>query len=74
MLLLFRISLLKRSIYRRVNTSKILHGATIPVTLTKSQVKTISVHFIKKMLLSSHFIYCLSTKKTEPKEKSCLPN
>ena len=49
-LLIFRISLLKRSIYRRVNISKIVHGATIPVTLTKNQVKTISVHFIKKKL------------------------
>ena len=35
-LLLFHISLLKRFIYRRVNTSKILHSATIPVTLTKN--------------------------------------
>ena len=30
------ISILKRFIYRRVNTSKILHGATIPVALTKN--------------------------------------
>ena len=53
-LLLFHISLLKRFIYRRVNTSKILHNATIPVTLTKNQVKTMSVHFfIKKKLPSS---------------------
>ena len=35
-LLLFHISLLKRFIYRRVNTSKILHSATIPVTLTEN--------------------------------------
>ena len=33
-LLLFCISLLKRFIYRTVNTSKILHSAAIPVTLT----------------------------------------
>ena len=41
MLLLFRISLLKRLIY------KILPGATIPIMLTKNQVKT-----LKKMLTS----------------------
>ena len=35
-LLLLRISLLKRFIYRRVYTSKILHSATIPVTLTNN--------------------------------------
>ena len=63
MLLMFRISLLKRSIYRRVNTSKILHGATIPVTLTQNQVKTISVDFIKKKLPSSQVIYYLPTRK-----------
>ena len=64
MLLLFRISLLKRFIYRRVNTFKILRGATIPITLTKNQVKTISVHFIKKKLPSSQVIYCLPIRKT----------
>ena len=54
-LLLFHISLLKRFIYRRVNTSKIPHRATIPVTtLTRNSVKTISVHsFIKSKLPSS---------------------
>ena len=35
-LLLFHISSLKRLIYRGVNTSKILHGAAIPITLTKN--------------------------------------
>ena len=59
MLLQFRISLLKRFIYRRVNISKTLHCATIPIMLTKNQVKTISVHFIKKKLPSSQVIYCL---------------
>ena len=27
---------LKRSIHRRINTSKIFHGAAIPITLTKN--------------------------------------
>ena len=46
-------SLLERFIYERVNKSKILHGTTIPVTLTKkcedninTLFKRISVHFI----------------------------
>ena len=30
------ISILTRFIYRSVNTSKILHGATIPMALTKN--------------------------------------
>ena len=64
-LLLFHISLLKRFIYRRVNTSKILRGATIPIMLTKNQVKTISVHFIKEKLPSSQVISTAS-----PQEKS----
>ena len=71
-LLLFRISLLKRFIYRRVNTSKILRGATIPITLTKNQVKTISVNFIKKKLPSSKAIYGLPTRKIKSQEKSCI--
>ena len=62
-LLLSRISLLKCFIYRRVNTSEILHGAAIPTMLDKNQVKTISVHFIKKELPSSQVIYCLPTRK-----------
>ena len=70
--LLLRISLLKRFIYRRVNTSKILRGATIPVTLTKNQVKTISVNFIKKKLPSSKAIYGLPTRKIKSQEKSCI--
>ena len=67
-LLLFRISLLKCFIYRRVKTSKILRGATIPSMLTKNQVKTISVNFIKKKLPSSPVIYCLLTRKTSHKK------
>ena len=39
--------------------SKILRGATIPIMLTKNQVKTISVHFIKKKFS----VYLLSTHK-----------
>ena len=39
-LLQFRISLLKRFIY------KILRGATIPIMLTKNQVKTLKKMFI----------------------------
>ena len=70
--LLLRISLLKRFIYRRVNTSKILRGATIPITLTKNQVKTISVNFIKKKLPSSKAIYGLPTRKIKSQEKSCI--
>ena len=62
-LLLFRISLLKRFTYRRVNTSKILRGATIPIILTKNKVKTMSDHFINKKLPSSQVIYCLLTRK-----------
>ena len=63
-LLLFRISLLKRFSYRRVSTSKILRGATIPIMLTKNQVKTIiSDHFINEMLPSSQVIYYLLTRK-----------
>ena len=27
---------LKRAIHRRINTSKIFHGAAIPITLTKN--------------------------------------
>ena len=56
-------SFLKRFIYRRVNISKILRSATIPIIITKNQVKTISVHFIKKKLPSSQVIYCLPTRK-----------
>ena len=55
-LLLFRISLLKRFIYWRVNIFKILHGATIPVTLTKNYVKTIFLHFIKKFTFLSFYL------------------
>ena len=40
MLLLFRISLVKRFIY------KILCAATIPIMLTKNQVKTLKKMFI----------------------------
>ena len=65
-LLQFRISLLKRFIYRRVNISKILRGAKIPILLTKNQVKTISVHFIKKKLPSSQVIYCHPPPPTPP--------
>ena len=70
-LLLFHISLLKRFIYRRVNTSKILRGATIPIMLTKNQVKTVSVHFVKKKLPSCQVIYYLPIRKIQSKEKSC---
>ena len=63
-LLLFCISLLKRFISRRVNTSKILRGATIPVMLAKTQVKTISVHFIKKKLPSSKLYTACSQEKS----------
>ena len=55
--------LLKCCIFRRVNTYTILHGAIIHATLTKNQVKTISVHFIKTKLPSSQVIYCLPTKE-----------
>ena len=59
-LLLFGISVLNRFIYRRVNVSKIFRGATIPIMLTKNQVKTISVHFLKKKLPSSQNIYLIT--------------
>ena len=76
-LLLFHISLLKRFIYRRVNTSKILHSATIPVTLTKNQVKTMSVHFfIKKKLPSSSYLPPIQKKNhaylTDSEYFTCL--
>ena len=64
MLLQFRISLLKRFIYRRVNISKILRGGTIPIILTKNHVKTITVHFLKKKLPSSQ------VTTASPQEKS----
>ena len=50
-LLLFHISLLKLFIYRRVNTSQIHLGATIPAMLTKNQVKAISIDFVRKKYL-----------------------
>ena len=62
--MLFRISLLKRFIYVRVNTSQILLVAAIPVTLTNNQVKAISIHFIKKNLLP------LRSSTICPQEKS----
>ena len=62
-LLLFCISLLKRFIYRRVDTSKILYGAIFPVMLTKNYFKAIFVHLIKEKLSSSQVIYCLLTRK-----------
>ena len=56
-LLLLHISLLKCFIYRKVNTSKILHDTTFPVMLTKNYVKKISVHFyIKRKLSSSSYL------------------
>ena len=67
-LLLFCISLSKRFIYRRVNTSQIFLGATTPVTLNKNQIKVISIHFIRKNCPSSKVIYCLPTKKTNHKK------
>ena len=72
--MLFCISLLKRFIYRRVDTSQILLGATTPVTLKKNQIKTISIHFIRKKCPSSKVIYCLLTRKIQPREKSCSPD
>ena len=63
-LLLFCISLLKRFIYRKVKVCKIFRGTIIPIMLTKNQVKTISVNFIKKKLPSPKVIYyCLPTRK-----------
>ena len=50
-LLLFRISMLKPFIHGRINTSQILLGATIPVTLAKTQVNSIFIHFICKNFL-----------------------
>ena len=67
-LLLFCISLSKRFICRRVNTSQIFLGATTPVTLNKNQIKVISIHFIRKNCPSSKVIYCLATKKTNHKK------
>ena len=61
-LLLFHISLLKRLIYRTVNTSQILLGATVLVTLSKNQVKAIYIHFIRKTFPSSKGMYCISTR------------
>ena len=52
MLLLFHISLLKRFIYRRTNTSKILHGATIPYQ-ESGQDNICSFHPEKITFLSS---------------------
>ena len=67
-LLLFRISLLKCFIYRSVYTSKFLHGATIPVTITKNQIKTI-------LFISSRKRYLpLKWYTAWKQEKSCLPN
>ena len=72
-LLLFRISSLKRLIYRRVNTSKILHGAAIPITLTKNQVKTISVHFfIKKVTFLKLSAVCSNEKSSHKKNHAYL--
>ena len=63
-LLLICISLLKHVIYRRVNASQILLGATIPTTLSsKDQVKAMFIHFIKNKFPSSQVIYCLTTGK-----------
>ena len=68
--MLFRISLLKRFIYVRVNTSQILLVAAIPVTLTNNQVKAISIRFIRKKLISFKVIYYLSTRKKSNYKKN----
>ena len=44
-LLLFRISLLKSSIYKRVNACEILLGATTPFMFNKNQIKAIIYSF-----------------------------
>ena len=67
-LLLFRISLLKRSIFRTDSP-----WCNNCATLTKKQVKAISIHFIRKTFPSLKVIYCLPLRKIQPQEKSCLP-
>ena len=64
MLLLFRIFLIKTFHLQKSYASKILRGATIPVMLAKTQVKTISVHFIKKKLPSSKLYTACSQEKS----------
>ena len=72
-LLLFRISSLKRLLYRRVNTSKTLHGAAIPITLAKNQVKIISVHFfIKKVTFLKLSTVCPKEKSSHKKNHAYL--
>ena len=63
----FTFFFVKTFIYRRVNTSKILYGATIPVTLTKNQFQYLFILLRKS---------CLPVKLSAacPQEKSCLPN
>ena len=69
-LLLFRISLLKRSILEQLDFPWCNNSAT----LTKNQVKAISIYFIRKTFPSSKVIYCLPSRKIQPQEKSCLPD
>ena len=64
-LLPLHIYLLKRFIYRKVNTSKILHDTTIPIMLTKNYIqKNIC------SLLHQEKVIFLKLSTVCPKEKS----
>ena len=72
-LLLFRISMLKPFIHGRINTSQILLGATIPVTLAKTQVKSIFIHLICKNFLPLNLsIACPQEKSSHKKNYAYL--
>ena len=63
-LLLFRISLLKRFIYRRVTTSyRFSLVLQLLSRLPRMKSKQYLSHFIRKKVLSSKVLYCLPTRK-----------